>query len=66
RLVDTYNVHLDECRPGLGGLDYPAYLSHILALGGETPIMLEHMTKEEDYRAAVAYIENLVKIHEKS
>jgi len=55
-LAPTLTAHLDEVRPGLGGLDYRAYLSELRKLGPEVPLMIEHLSAEEEYRAAASYI----------
>ena len=56
-LSGRLTVHLDECRPGTGGMDYETLLTRVSLLSDpNTPVMLEHMTAEEDYRAAAAYI----------
>ena len=49
-------VHLDEVRPGLGSLDYHAFLTHIAKCDPDMPIMLEHLPNESDYTAAAAYL----------
>ncbi len=54
-------VHLDEVRPGLGYLDYPTLLHEIAALGGNTPLMVEHLDTEDEYRQAVDYILSVAK-----
>jgi len=53
-LKDTLTVHLDEVRPGLGGLDYKIFLSCINQLSNVS-LMLEHLP-DEDYPRAAAYI----------
>lgn len=55
-LRDELTVHLDECRPGTGGLDYDAYLTCVNQLDDRICLMLEHMTQEEDYILASQYI----------
>lgn len=55
-LSGKLTVHLDECRPGTGGLDYEAYLTCLARLDKNTPIMLEHMTDPGDYVLASEYI----------
>jgi sugar phosphate isomerase/epimerase len=55
-LRDTLTVHLDEVRPGLGNLDYRTYLRELDKLGRDIPLMLEHMTEEEDYIVAAQYL----------
>ncbi|BBH20728.1 hypothetical protein Back11_20730 [Paenibacillus baekrokdamisoli] len=49
-------VHLDETRPGLGHLDYRAYLSLLHDLNRDVPLMLEHLPNQEEYRKAANYI----------
>ncbi len=52
-------VHLDECRPGTGELDYATYLRCTAGLGDRVCLMLEHMTEREDYVEATKYIKGL-------
>ena len=59
-LRDQLTVHLDECRPGTGGLDYRAYLRCVSRLDDRVCLMLEHMTQEEDYVLATRYLKGLV------
>ncbi|OPZ22692.1 MAG: Xylose isomerase-like TIM barrel [Lentisphaerae bacterium ADurb.BinA184] len=56
RLGDKLTVHLDEVRPGQGGLDYPAFLRGLSRLDADVPLMLEHLPNEEEYRLAAAHI----------
>lgn len=54
---DELTVHLDECRPGTGNIDYDTYLKRVDALENkDVCLMLEHMTEEEDYRLATEFI----------
>lgn len=55
-LRDHLTVHLDEVRPGLGGLDYRAYLSALARCDPDMPLLLEHLPSESDYAAAAAHI----------
>jgi sugar phosphate isomerase/epimerase len=55
-LRDHLTVHLDECRPGTGLVDYKTYLSRAAQLDDRVCVMLEHMTEEEDYILATAFI----------
>jgi sugar phosphate isomerase/epimerase len=48
-------LHLDECRPGLGSLDYAVLLQEICKLK-DIPLMLEHLDKQEDYKLAAEYV----------
>ena len=49
-------VHLAEVRPGLGSLDYRVLLTELDRLDPDTPLLVEHLPGEEEYRAAVAHI----------
>jgi len=52
-------THLDEVRPGLGGLDYRTFLREAHRLPQDVPLMLEHMTEENDYLLAAQYIRQI-------
>jgi sugar phosphate isomerase/epimerase len=56
RLAGKLTVHLDEVRPGLGGLDYRAFLAGLDGLEPDTPLMLEHLKTAEEYAAAAAHV----------
>ena len=49
-------LHLDECRPGEGYLNYRVFLQELQRVNPEMPLMLEHFTLEEDYSMAADYI----------
>jgi sugar phosphate isomerase/epimerase len=51
-------THLDEIRPGLGGLDYAVFLTELSKLPG-TPLMLEHLPNAEEYRLASQHIRSV-------
>jgi sugar phosphate isomerase/epimerase len=55
-LRDRLTVHLDEVRPGLGGLDYPTFLTELARLDPDMPLMLEHLPGEAEYTAAAAHV----------
>lgn len=55
-LHPTLTTHLDEVRPGMGTLDYPALLKSLHALGLDLPLMLEHMSDPNEYPPAAAFI----------
>ena len=56
-LRDNLTVHLDECRPGTGNIDYDTYLKRVNELSDKNIcLMLEHMTEADDYRLATEYI----------
>ncbi|NPV07842.1 MAG: sugar phosphate isomerase/epimerase [Anaerolineae bacterium] len=62
-LADRFMVHLDEVRPGLGNLDYVTFLRELSRLPADTPLMLEHLATEEEYRAAADHIRSLAAAH---
>lgn len=49
-------VHLDEVIPGRGFLDYKAFLEEAAKLPNDVPIIIEHLSREEDYQEAATYI----------
>ena len=53
-------THLDEVRPGLGGLDYETFLRE-LSKWPDVPLMLEHLPNAEEYRLAAEYIRGVGK-----
>ena len=54
-ILPKLTVHLDECRPGLGTLDYRVFLQETAKLK-DVPMILEHLEKQEDYALAAAYV----------
>ena len=55
---EIYTTHLDEVRPGLGQLDYAAFLRE-LSKYPDTPLMLEHLPNAEEYRLAADHIRSV-------
>ncbi|MEA3226563.1 MAG: hypothetical protein U9Q07_11485 [Planctomycetota bacterium] len=53
-------THLDEVRPGLGGLDYAVFLKELSKIP-DTPLMLEHLKGAEQYRLAAEHIRGAAK-----
>jgi len=53
-------THLDEARPGLGGLDYSVFLKELTRLP-DAPLMLEHLPNAEEYRLAAEHIRSVAK-----
>jgi len=56
-----FPVHLQECQPGLGKLDYAVYLQQLSRLPQQPPLMLEHLEEPEEYAAAAKYIRQVGK-----
>lgn len=55
-LSDKLMVHLDECRPGTGAMDYTVYLTELAKLPPDTPLMLEHLPNEAEYTQAAHHV----------
>jgi sugar phosphate isomerase/epimerase len=55
-LHSRLTVHIDEARPGTGNLDYATYLRELSKIDPDTPLMIEHLSSEEDYRQAAHHI----------
>jgi sugar phosphate isomerase/epimerase len=58
-LSDRLTTHLDEVRPGLGQLDYRVFLREMDRLPADTPFMLEHLEKEEEYQLSAEYVRSV-------
>jgi sugar phosphate isomerase/epimerase len=58
-LSDRLTVHLDETRPGLGGLDYRVYLQELSKVDPDTPLMIEHLETEAEYALAANHIRSI-------
>lgn len=50
------NVHFREVVPGCGMLDYATYLRRLAALPQDSPLMIEHLSKPEEYAAGRDHI----------
>lgn len=55
-LHDKLTVHLDEVRPGQGGLALDVLLGELDSLADDLPVMLEHLPSEAAYDAAAAHV----------
>jgi sugar phosphate isomerase/epimerase len=55
-ISNKLTLHLDEVRPGTGGLDYSAFLTELNKLDKDTPLMMEHLPNQEEYEKAATYI----------
>jgi sugar phosphate isomerase/epimerase len=58
-LSGKLTVHLDEVRPGLGGLDYRTFLRELNRLDSDIPLMLEHLPSAEEYNLAAAQLRSI-------
>jgi sugar phosphate isomerase/epimerase len=59
-LSQRLTTHLDEVRPGLGGLDYEVFLKELSKMP-DTPLMIEHLKDAEEYRLAAEHIRGVAK-----
>ncbi len=59
-LQTKLTTHLDEIRPGLGGLDYAAFLKELSKMP-DTPLMLEHLKGAEEYQLAADHVRSVAK-----
>ena len=59
--LEGRSVHFAETVPGRGGVDYRSYLRNIAALPQQSPLMLEHLSKPEDYEEGKRYIMGLAR-----
>ena len=55
---DSYSTELEECRPGLGQLDYRIYLKELSKLK-DIPLMLEHLPSAGEYEKAASYVRSV-------
>jgi sugar phosphate isomerase/epimerase len=59
-LSKKLTTHLDEVRPGLGGLDYTVFLRE-LSKFPNVPLMLEHLPNADEYRLAAKHVRSVAK-----
>lgn len=59
-LQKKFMTHLDEVRPGEGGLDYATFLRE-LSRFPDTPLMIEHLPNAQEYEKAAAHIRSVAK-----
>ena len=59
QLAGKFMVHLDEAIPGVGALDYRTLLKELHQLNCDMPLILEHLTGEEEYQDAAAFIKKM-------
>ena len=58
-LSDEFTVHLSECAPGTGNLDYATYLRQLDKLDADTPLLVEHLQTQAEYAAACSHIRSV-------
>jgi len=58
-LADNAITHLSETRVGTGALDYATLLKELDGLGPDVPLMLEHLSGEEQYDLAAEHVRSV-------
>ena len=61
RMEDGFPVNIQECKPGLGRLDYAVYFKEISKLPDPPPLMMEHLEDPEEYQAASNYLRSIAR-----
>ncbi|MCL6459432.1 MAG: sugar phosphate isomerase/epimerase [Gorillibacterium sp.] len=59
KLNSKLTVHLEEVLPGQGALDYGVLLRELHKLNRDIPVIIEHLSSEELYRAAAKHIRSV-------
>jgi sugar phosphate isomerase/epimerase len=60
-IANNLTLHLDECLPGTGYLDYAEFLRQLDRLHPDTPLMLEHLSTPEEFDQAAAHVRKVAK-----
>ena len=60
RLKEEYTFQLEECACGQGSLDLELYARLADAENPTMPMIIEHLTTDEQYAASVRYVQNLL------
>lgn len=60
-LQPKLTLHLDEVVPGQGNLRYDVLLTQLQALKRDIPVIIEHLSTNEQVAEAAAYIRNVAK-----
>jgi len=60
-LHSKLTLHFDEVIPGQGNVNYRTLLHELHQLNRDTPIMIEHLTTNEQYHEAATYIRSIAK-----
>lgn len=58
RLKDEYTFQLEECACGRGALDIELYARLADAENPQIPMIIEHLTTDEEYTASVRYVQD--------
>ena len=63
RLKEEYTFQLQECACGQGTLDIPRYISLATKARSDMPMIIEHLTTDDEYIQSVKWIDSLMKDH---
>lgn len=63
RLKEEYTFQLEECACGEGTLDLVRYMRLVEAENPSMPMIIEHLTTDEEYAASVSYVQTLHQSH---
>jgi sugar phosphate isomerase/epimerase len=55
-ITTNLTLHMPERRPGLGDIDFHAFITQMQRLDPGTPFLVEHLPSDEEYVAAVAHV----------
>jgi sugar phosphate isomerase/epimerase len=55
-ITSSLTLDMPERRPGLGGIDYRAFITQMQRLDPDTPFLVEHLPNDEEYVLAVAHV----------
>ena len=62
RLKEEYTFQLEECACGQGTLDLELYARLADAENPDMPMIIEHLTTDEEYAASVRYVRNRLRL----
>ena len=60
RLKPEYTFQLEECACGEGALDIKRYTQLATAEAPDMPMIIEHLTTDEEYVASVKYVHHII------
>jgi sugar phosphate isomerase/epimerase len=55
-ITPSLTLDMPERRPGLGDIDFHAFITEVQRLDPDTPFLVEHLDSDEEYVAAVAHV----------
>jgi sugar phosphate isomerase/epimerase len=55
-ITSSLTLDMPERRPGLGDIDFRAFITQMQRLDPDTPLLVEHLESDEEYVAAVAHV----------